>query len=43
MLTEISPILFIVNEPSVFSMLYVTFPNPVAALSASVAVTVKSG
>ena len=31
------------NEPSASSMLYVTAPNPVAILSASVAVTVTSG
>ena len=43
MLTEISPMLFIVNVPSSSSMLYVTVPYPIASLSASVAVTVNSG
>ena len=35
--------LFIMNEQSASSMLYITVPNPVASLSASVAVTVTSG
>ena len=35
--------LFIVNEPSASSILYVTVPNPVTSLSISVAVTVTSG